>query len=300
MKIGVIGIGNIAQKAYLPVLTTRADLEIVLCSRNSEVLEQVAAQYRIAKTVNTVEGLIAEAVEAAFVHTATESHVAIVTMLLENKIPVYVDKPLAYTYEDALKLVELSEKMGTSLMVGFNRRFAPMISQFGASKDATMISLQKNRLSNLVDSRFFIFDDFIHVVDTLRYLVPGDIQDSHVIGHKQKGLLYQVQLTVSGEGYLAQGLMNRDSGVNEEILERISSGEKWRVKNLVETIHYAQGIETRQVFGDWETTLFRRGFPQIIDYFLHCVRERTDLTEDLRDALKTHGLCEEIVRRIEA
>ena len=31
MRIGIIGIGDICKKAYLPVITLRNDIEIILC-----------------------------------------------------------------------------------------------------------------------------------------------------------------------------------------------------------------------------------------------------------------------------
>lgn len=46
MKIGIIGLGDIAQKAYLPVITQHSDVELVFCTRNSEVLNQLARRYR--------------------------------------------------------------------------------------------------------------------------------------------------------------------------------------------------------------------------------------------------------------
>ena len=37
MKIAIIGIGDIAKKAYLPVLSTREDVELVLSHRISNL-----------------------------------------------------------------------------------------------------------------------------------------------------------------------------------------------------------------------------------------------------------------------
>ena len=40
MRIGIIGLGDIAQKAYLPVLNEKEGIELVLCTRNKEKLER--------------------------------------------------------------------------------------------------------------------------------------------------------------------------------------------------------------------------------------------------------------------
>ncbi|MNN12742.1 hypothetical protein D3C81_1257450 [compost metagenome] len=46
--------------------------------------------------------------------------------------------------------------------------------------------------------------------------------------------------------------------------------------------------------------LYRRGFVQIIDHFISCVREGKEPAISLRDSLETHRLCEEIVKSAEA
>ncbi|MCF7566889.1 hypothetical protein L3X37_00725 [Sabulilitoribacter arenilitoris] len=63
------------------------------------------------------------------------------------------------------------------LHLGFNRRFAPLISSLKNEEEPIQISWQKNRV-NLPDKpRVFIFDDFIHVVDSLRFLGEGFIEN---------------------------------------------------------------------------------------------------------------------------
>ena len=55
MKVGVIGIGNIAQKAYLPIMAEMRDtVEWHICSRTKATLEQVGTKYDF-KDVNAVK-----------------------------------------------------------------------------------------------------------------------------------------------------------------------------------------------------------------------------------------------------
>lgn len=51
MKIGIIGLGDIAQKACLPLITRRRDLELVLCTRDSLTLGKLSGEYGIGNTV---------------------------------------------------------------------------------------------------------------------------------------------------------------------------------------------------------------------------------------------------------
>src|SRR5688500_3836161 len=107
IKIGVIGLGDIAQRAYLPVLGMKA-VEVHLCSRDEVKLRNTGVKYRSSNLHKTLDSLIESNVKAAFVHTATVSHYEIVEKLLKHNIHVYVDKPITYDYTSAEKLVALA------------------------------------------------------------------------------------------------------------------------------------------------------------------------------------------------
>lgn len=47
MKIALIGLGDIAVKAHLPVLTQMENVEWVFCTRNPERLQQLAKKYHV-------------------------------------------------------------------------------------------------------------------------------------------------------------------------------------------------------------------------------------------------------------
>jgi len=120
LKIGVIGLGDIAQKAYLPVLCSK-HLELHLYTRDQDRLSAIGNQYRLKNLHLSLESILNSGIQGAFVHTATESHEYIVEQLLLHNIHVYVDKPITYHYSSAKRLVELAGSKGLNLMVGFNR-----------------------------------------------------------------------------------------------------------------------------------------------------------------------------------
>jgi virulence factor len=93
-----------------------------------------------------------------------------------------------------------------------------------------------------------------------------------VTGKKKEGKLYYivVQFT-SPTGAIALGIMNRDGGTVEERLEVFSSGEKRVVHNFSDIVILENKNETRLGSGDWETTLHRRGFDQIVEGFLQAL-----------------------------
>ena len=275
LKIGIIGLGDIAHKAYLPVISKKK-VEVHLYTRNENTLADVSDIYRFKNIHQSLESLISSGIKAAFVHTSTASHYSIVEELLSRNIHVYVDKPLTYDYESSEKLIALAEKKNLILTVGFNRRYAPAYQKLKELQDPNMIIMQKNRQSLPAEIRTFIFDDFIHVIDTLLFLFPYPIEKLIVNGKKKDSLLHHVVVQfISPDGATAIGIMNRDSGTIEEKLEVFTSHEKRVVYNVSEVVIHQEKNETKLGAGDWDPMLHRRGFEQIIEDFLQSVKSGT-------------------------
>ncbi|MEU2549317.1 Gfo/Idh/MocA family oxidoreductase [Streptomyces roseolus] len=294
MKIGCIGLGDIAQKAYLPVLATLPGAELHLQTRTPATLDRVADTFHVpaARRHRDLDGLLAAGLDAAFVHASTAAHAEIAGRLLDAGVPTYVDKPLAYEYADSERIVELAEKRGVSLAVGFNRRLAPGYAQC-LDHPRELILMQKNRIGLPEDPRTFVLDDFIHVVDTLRFLLPGEADHVDVRARVRDGLMHHVVLQLSGDGFTAIGMMNRMNGSTEEVLEVSGQDTKRQVLNLAEIVdHKGQPSVRRR--GDWVPVARQRGIEQAVHAFLDAVRDGTVLSA--RDALLTHALCERVVR----
>ncbi|MFC9808251.1 Gfo/Idh/MocA family protein [Streptomyces griseoaurantiacus] len=293
MKVGCIGLGDIARKAYLPVLGTLPGVELHLHTRTAATLTRVADTLHLPTGQRHTElrTLLDQGLDAAFVHASTAAHPELVARLLEAGVPTYVDKPLAYELADSERLVALAEERGTSLAVGFNRRYAPGYVQC-ADYPRDLILMQKNRVGLPEEPRTMILDDFIHVVDTLRFLVPGPVDDVTVRARTEGGLLHHVVLQLAGEGFTALGVMNRLSGSAEEILEVSGQDSKRQVVNLAETVDH-RGQPTVRRRGDWVPVARQRGIEQAVLAFLDAVRAGKVLSA--RDALATHELCERVV-----
>ncbi|MDP4084602.1 MAG: Gfo/Idh/MocA family oxidoreductase [Bacillota bacterium] len=299
LKIGIIGLGDIAQKAYLPVVSSLKEIEWHLYTRNEEKLIDISNKYRFTHTHQSLLALIEAGIQGAFVHSSTESHYMIVKQLLSAGIHVYVDKPITYDFQTSKELVDLAEENNVILMTGFNRRFAPAYEDLTKMNDINMIILQKNRKLLPSDIRTFIFDDFIHVVDTVRFLLNDEIEVATINGRIQDGLLYSVVVQFSAKGKIGLAIMNRDSGVVEEKLEIMGSNEKRTVVNLSEWMVSQNKTETKYSFHDWDSTLYKRGFEQIISEFTEAIRKDIKPSITAIDALKTHEICEEIVQYLE-
>ncbi|MER5973377.1 Gfo/Idh/MocA family oxidoreductase [Streptomyces sp. NPDC002055] len=295
MKVGCIGLGDIARKAYLPVLGAQPGLELHLQSRTPATLERLGAAHRIPgdRLHRDLDGLLAARPDAAFVHAPTAVHAEIVGRLLEAGVPTYVDKPLAYHYADSERIVRLAQERGVGLAVGFNRRYAPGYAQC-RDHPRDLVLMQKNRVGLAEDPRTAVLDDFIHVVDTLRFLLPAPAEYIDVRARVRDGLLHHVVLQMSGADCTAIGTMNRMSGSAEEILEVSGQDTKREVRNLAEVIDH-KGQPSIRRRGDWVPVARQRGIEQAVLAFLDAVRTGAPLTAE--DALRTHELCERVVSR---
>lgn len=299
MKVGMIGIGDIAQKAYLPVLSHYTDIEIHLCTRNQETLEQVASTYKIKHTYDSIDELLESDIEAAFVHSSTESHEEIVERLLDHNIHVFVDKPISYHYGSSKRLVEKAKEKGLILMVGFNRRFAPPYEALKELTDLNLIIVEKHRAHHPDDARIFVFDDFIHVIDTLLNIFPYYIENYHVQGQVVDGKLYYVILQLESEQGTAIGIMNRDAGINEEIAKVFSPNETRVVRNINEATFFKGRQSVAQGTDDWEPTLHKRGFHHMTRRFIEAVNNQEKEDWDYDEDLKRHEIAEHVVQTLE-
>ena len=74
-RIAVVGLGDIAQKAYLPVLAAHRDIELIgIMGRSTDKVQSIGEQYRINGLFTRLDSLLDEQSELMFLHIATESH----------------------------------------------------------------------------------------------------------------------------------------------------------------------------------------------------------------------------------
>lgn len=298
MKIGVIGIGHIAQKAYLPVLTQTKDIELHLCTRNENTLKEVGETYHLNNLYTDINEWIASGITAAFVHSSTDSHEYIIDLLLDHNIHVYVDKPVTNHLESTLRLIEKAKSKNLILMVGFNRRYAPSYNNLKEVANPNLMIMQKNVAKPVGDVRSFIFDDFIHVIDTIRYLFPYTINNVHVSSHKIKEALHHVVIKLEADEGTAIGIMNRNVGASLEKIELMGAQETRIAMNVNEVIsHTSQGLLTYPE-DNWQPTLKKRGFHDIIAHFLALIKQDTVSYEQNESDIETHRLAEQVVQLI--
>jgi virulence factor len=309
MRIAMIGLGDIARKAYMPIVATHGDITPLICTRDTEVLSQVQRQYRIAEAYTQLDAVMEARPDLAMIHSSTDSHYLIARRLLEAGIPVFVDKPVSYHYHETAELVELAAKKQLPLLVGFNRRFAPLYHaclQASRSRPPRQLYYRKNRLNQPARTREFVLDDFIHVLDFVRFCSPAEPADLRIFSHSSEGLLCSLQVQWQCGEALFTAAMNRQHGSNEEQLRYESDNEYWLVDNLASGCHVCDGRQEPLGFCDWTSTLEKRGFVAMIDQVVEVVRSGEDgdnyhdnySHDNYSDILATHKLCEDVIEAV--
>jgi len=298
-KIGVIGLGNIAQKAYLPVMATlQNEYEWHLTTRNAAKGEMLEQKYGFKHFHQTLTELIAEKPLAVFVHTPTATHFEIIKQLLSAGINVYVDKPVSEDLAEVQTLYKLAADNKLMLTCGFNRRFAPFNQRLKQIPDKQTIVSEKVRENAVQPTKFAIFDLMIHSVDTAAYLMDEDIEHVNNFLVTKDGNLEQGYITLQGAKSQVQVITNMIGGSNLELSTVQSLKTRQVVTNLNLLQTYQTGTITQESRPDWENTLVTRGFDPIIRAFLEAVSNGLENPVSPESAILIHKLCVELVNSL--
>ncbi|MDQ8738782.1 Gfo/Idh/MocA family oxidoreductase [Paenibacillus sp. LHD-38] len=228
-------------------------------------------------------------------HSATESHYKVVSMLLKRGKDVYVDKPLAATLEQAEQLAELSVSLGRKLMVGFNRRFVPLyIEAKQRMRDTAWVRMEKHRTDAVGPhvAAFTMLDDYLHVVDTARWLADGEIGApvGIVKVNERNHLLHTQHHFDAAAGFTLSTAMHRHAGTSLEQLEIVNAGEIIRVKNMSLLEVERDDRIAKTLPPSWQTILKQRGFEDAVQHFMQCIIHDNSPAVDAKEALKSQQL----------
>lgn len=138
LRLGFIGAGNYASSMLLPHLAKDETVALAHVATNSSLSAANAGRRFGFETLSTgAESVLDDdSLDAVFVVTRHSTHVDLACQALQRGKAVFVEKPLALTTEDVDRIAETVESTGNDrLMVGFNRRFSPLLtdlrSRFG-------------------------------------------------------------------------------------------------------------------------------------------------------------------------
>ncbi|MBB1581383.1 Gfo/Idh/MocA family oxidoreductase [Serratia sp. OS31] len=291
--------GGIAQKAYLPILSQAADWTLVGgFSPNQQKAQPICDSYRMA-CFSRLDSL-AQQCDAVFVHSSTASHFQVIGELLRYGVHVYVDKPLAENVEQGEQLLALAEKQGKALMVGFNRRFAPLYRQLKQDmQQPASIRMDKHRADSVGpnDARFTLLDDYLHVVDTALWLGgnAGQLLSGSLRTNDAGELVYAEHHFECGETLVTTS-MHRRAGSQRESVQAVTDGAVYQLNDMRQWLREdSQGVLEQPAPG-WQTTLAQRGFDGAIRHFLASVSNQTLPDTAGEQAIAAQRVIERLLR----
>ena len=296
MKIGVIGLGGIFQKAYLPVISqNRKGFDFYFASQNEETKKMLKEDYGFTHFCHNLDELLELGIEACFIHSATVAHYEVAKKCLEANIHVLMDKPLSEELDETKELLTLAESNQVILMTGFNRRFVPSLDIIKEIPNKRVIYLEKNRAFTEQEHKFAINDIFLHLVDTAVYLL--DSSDIKIVSSKLVGeeTLEYVTLQLEAGGVTAIVSMDMKSGAHTEMFRSTSPEGIFTVNNLSKTTKETPEGNFEIATSDWTPTLVNRGFDSMVKAFLSFLQtgETSQLKQD--NVLRSHEICQSVL-----
>jgi predicted dehydrogenase len=129
-SIGVIGAGNFAVRTLLPVLKESGVRLRTIASGGGASGAIAGEKFGFERVSTDLDAIFDDAeIDTVFVLTRHDSHAKFALRALEAGKHVFVEKPLALRESDLDELEEAAVRSGRHVMVGFNRRFAPLASE---------------------------------------------------------------------------------------------------------------------------------------------------------------------------
>jgi len=124
---GIIGCGNVTELKSGPAFNkVRGSKVIAVMRRNGEKAGDYARRHNIPLWYTDADELINNPdINAVYIATPPAVHTEYAVRAMEKGKPVYVEKPMAATYHDCVRMKEVSEKTGQPLFVAYYRRYLP-------------------------------------------------------------------------------------------------------------------------------------------------------------------------------
>lgn len=127
IKVGIIGVGGIAQVVHLPILKQMDGVEVrIVCDYDRQKAGWVADRFGIPEFHRDPAVVMGhDDLDAVIVLTPTHAHMALATAALRSGKHVLVEKPIARNTKESKRMVAAAQQSNRYLMVAMNHRFRP-------------------------------------------------------------------------------------------------------------------------------------------------------------------------------
>jgi predicted dehydrogenase len=247
VSIGFVGAGNYATSMLLPHLAKlpAVDLRHVATTKS---LSAVNAQQKFGFTTASTDTDAVfndDSLDAIFIVTRHATHAKLVCRALETGKAVFVEKPLALTREETDEIEAAIKKTGNDrLMVGFNRRFAPLLTTMrknfgaGAAQSSTRYLVNAGPLAKdswylneeAEGSRFT--GEGGHFIDTLSWWADSPVAEVYAVRGPDKGDVQATFTFANGASGTIAYLTGGNARFPKETLDATGGGRSARLDNF--------------------------------------------------------------------
>jgi predicted dehydrogenase len=193
VRIGVIGLGRMGT-TYCQILAARRDAALggvvdIDAGRAATVADEFGTE-----AFDSIDGLLDSGIDGVIIATSDEAHRAPALAALARDVPVFLEKPLATSIDDALAIVDAVEASSAPLFLGHVCRFDPayvavrdavaagslgQLSYAHARRISTPGTLE--RMAGRVSCAAYIG---IHDIDLLHWIHPSPVVRANAVSVK--------------------------------------------------------------------------------------------------------------------
>jgi predicted dehydrogenase len=201
MRVGLVGLGRFG-KLHASVLSRAPGVELVgICDPKPAELRAVGDHYGVAGRYAAFDDLLAEeALDAVFIVSPEPLHAEQAIAALERGLPVFLEKPLALTYDEGTRVVAAAGAAGVPLQLGFLLRFevqhALLKQEIAAGRFGDLISLRVKRnvsrawFPDYGDRAHPVYETLIHDIDLALWFAASACTSVYAIERNVSGLTY--------------------------------------------------------------------------------------------------------------
>jgi predicted dehydrogenase len=132
LRVGVIGLGEVAQVIHLPILESMPDhYEIAaFCDVSPGLLKRLGDRYRVEHRFTDFHEMVTTAgLDCVLVLNSDEYHAACTIAALDAGLDVLVEKPMCLSPREAEEIIRARDRSGKTVMVAYMRRYAPAFAE---------------------------------------------------------------------------------------------------------------------------------------------------------------------------
>jgi len=311
VKVGMIGAGSLANSVHYPSLAEFDDVEIAaICDLDEARLKSTAEKYEVEKTYSNYKKMVSEVdLDAAYIIMPPHHLFDLVIHCLNSKLNVFTEKPPGVTAEQTRNMALTAERNDCLSMVGFNRRFIPLMVEAKKIVEERGPILQcaatfyKNSIgagpyyAGAID---ILTCDAVHAVDTLRWMggevvaAGSDVRKLHAEYDNSFNALLKFESGAAGF-LLTNWVVGKRVHTFEMHAKGVSAFIDADDKAVIYSDNKAEGqiLKAQEVAGGTENRIFY-GFCSENRHFIDCVKQKRMPDTNFADALKTMELVERI------